>query len=329
MVFAERSRPATAMPRETTPLPAFEQLARRLPIRPTSKDLDAFEDRCMLLSSLRLAPLPVLYCELGLDALVWTWMNTGDPGFNKSVKSFLASVGFDAERMEKAKWAVFNLCRYSDNNTTTSVVSFYRLITEIYAIIERLPIANLTGQFLSDSVQKRINQYSFEALETRNHEIRGRDRKWSRWNRYEPGLRMYLESPIGFTLLYNGTPAAFASLLVFDTELRIMSWQGARPYYYVKGDDKPIYTGHSRGLIGIGWKPLFAQLVEYIALQLGGITHVGLTSAYNLYWTTERYNDGTYHFPLDRALKAYDEVAHALHFVQGEDRNWRKPVLAP
>lgn len=245
------------------------------------------------------------------DRLIQFWINQneilGSEG-ESSLDSLLDYVSKETKKnlgyLEKSRLAACEILKRCDAETVINIYNSIEFINNGFLNkinLEKLLLRNFKNKKTSE---KKINDYSIDIINTDSNSPfdYGKRKKFS---------DIFLDTPIGITLIYKDKPNAVVSFIPKDKNiLMIHQLQGVMPKIYNK---KKEFTGkykwHSRGLFGLDWQKLLVESCIIMA-QEEGYNKIGIKSGYNNIWVKKNL------MKLDDALKKYDRVAERLGFVQ-------------
>ncbi len=278
--------------------------------------LDKFNDDD-LLTLLSYLPSNAIVDELGQDALIWAWVKC--PEDNEIRKSFAKGIenhtDFNIKTLRKAYVASRRFCNI-DN--TSTVVKNHQLISELRKTIQGIYLQKILkshakpGVVLSD---KRMSDYSLDTLHTQDISTSGWAKDWSEKSLNSKHFDIFLDSPIGISLMYKKEPNALVAVHCRDKEtLFINQLQGVRPNKTnEKGESIDSWKLHSRGLMVLEWEKLLVTICEEVAKQFN-LKSIAIQGQKNNHWIHDS----------KKALKRYDETAKQLGYVKQGDKNWYK-----
>ena len=221
-------------------------------------------------------------------------------------------------------------------NTELDIPLDPQLIMDDHAVMERATKGDLDKVDLGIALEAavhpgvklsntRISHYSLFPLKTREShaETAGPAEEW--YGRLIDGsayYKLYMDMPVGFTLLYKDKPQALATFRSWQRDEllvgQLQGVKGSRVYADVfKETGKISATGDSisaRGLAPFEWRKLLMNICEQLAASMHK-ERVGI------------YTHGASRWISGEAAKlAYDKPALEMGFSQGEDRHWHKPL---
>ena len=266
------------------------------------------------------------------DRLIQFWINQneilgseGKPSLNSLLDYVSKETKKNPEYLEKSRLAACEILKQGDAETVINIYSSIEFINNGFLNkinLEKLLLRNLKNEKTSE---KKINDYSIDIVNTANN------------SPFDYGQRkkfrdIFLDTPIGITLIYKDKPNAVVSFIPKDKNiLMIHQLQGVMPKIY---NEKGEFTGklmHSRGLPRLDWQRLLVELSSFVAYTMG-YEKIGIKSGYNNKWVNAHLMN------LHNAVRKYDKVAKRLGFVQDkpsffnfssyifEKRDWYKTI---
>jgi len=137
----------------------------------------------------------------------------------------------------------------------------------------------------------------------------------------------YHDAPLALYLVQKGRPQAILSFVPEGIDrLYVQQLQGLKgvvvdaSYKKLLDKDGKVQRVSSRGLVPILWQELLLSKLAALGKQLG-YKEVVIQGAKNNRWT-RLHTDNTIHLPMERALKAYDEVADRLGAYDEDNGDW-------
>ncbi len=246
------------------------------------------------------------------DRLIQFWINQheilGSEG-ESSLDGLLNYVSKKTKKnqgyLEKSRLAACEILKKGDAETIINIYDSIEFINNGFINkinLEKLLLRNFKNEKTSE---KKINDYSIDFINTDSNSPLdyGKRKKFS---------DIFLDTPIGITLIYKDKPNAVVSFIPKDKNtLMIHQLQGVMPKIYDKeGKFTGEYKWHSRGLFGLDWQKLLVELCIAVAKE-EGYNKIGIRSGYNNRWLNEKGG-----IKIKGALKKYDSVAKRLGFVQ-------------
>jgi hypothetical protein len=272
------------------------------------------------------------------------WVEPGAPRYESDSKltpEILEQFGFDSDIFAKAcNWEIkakrleFDMSKQEmpDDVTTSEILNSYNVMDYILnGGLERVDLAALLMHFKLPEVEftnSKIKHYSLEPLQIKGT-LRNDDYE-ATWNKMNPDPEakkydIYLDTPVGFALMYKGKPNAVAGVAPMGRdELRIFQIQGVTPQIFEpsKEDSKvQVVVGKisARGLARIDWRALLIEATCEIARDLK-IPVVGVQPAEQNQWVHLSK------LGKESAIQTYDQKALQMGFSQTKSGRLYKPV---
>lgn len=282
-------------------------------------------------------PAEVVYASYGADVAVWTVSNTGIDGLSKELDTVLEDAGYNLTDLSACQsWQY----RKHHSMSGAAILAQYTLMQSIKHSL--LPAINLPQIIAANAAPdvglkpKHIDRYSLMPLETKRYNEYWDGGSVKGWDGPDQDViyEMWLDTPIGFTLLYKGLPNAIAGIAMHgDKELMIYQLQGVRGTVVdreqsVFSSDRYIRRTSSRGLCMLDWR----KVIVHIAEEIGKVVQaeqVGIQAGKNNVWTKPRMKDPLPHLTFDEASRLYDHIARRMGFsktMQDTKGNWHKSL---
>jgi len=246
------------------------------------------------------------------DRLIQFWINQneilgseGEPSLVNLLDYVSKETKKNPEYLEKSRLAASEILKKSDAETVINIYDSIEFINNDF--LNKIDLEKLLSENFENkkTSEKKINDYSIDIVNTANN------------SPFDYGKRkkfrdIFLDTPIGITLIYKDKPNAVVSFIPKDKNtFMIHQLQGVMPKIYDKeGKFTGEYKWHSRGLFGLDWQKLLVELCITVAEEVG-YNKMGIKSGYNNHWLNEKGG-----IKIKAALKKYDGVAERLGFVQ-------------
>ena len=286
-------------------------------------------------------PPEVVIDEFGRDVALWATLNASISGDNDAMKAAMREkLGIDTDYLETAHIWVWKQ-RYVDSFSTRQVIAQYEAMEAMRGgAIAAVDLPELLAQSARPGVKlsdARLADYSLAPAEAdfNNYYCGGSIKGWGEDEARQIGYNSWLDAPTGFTLLYRGLPNALGGLALSQLdELMAYQIQGVKAYRFDPttsrySENRVVGSVAARGLAPLDWQKLMIGITEAIATQMN-LSKVAIQAAHNNVWTKEFLaSDVEPHLPIERAVKAYDEPAQRMGYVQdtGEfGKNWHKTL---
>ncbi len=262
--------------------------------------------------------------NFGENALLWTWLRTVFMTKAQELEEQVAQhTGRNKDLLERARISLWQ--KSILNYDVKTFKKAYDLISLTERVAKNINLANLLQAFAKSGVvisKDKIEKYSLETLSVTEKWPYGYSDKY-RWKKEKNGLfySIYLDAPVGICLKYEGLPNAVVSFFPKTADsLLIYQMQGLRGNIKLEGSNSQP-AGHARGLAVLNYLEFCVNLAASIGKELG-FKKIGIQSGNNNRWTREKNNDGTVHFPLEKAIQIYDGTAKNLGFIKDIDNDW-------
>ena len=271
--------------------------------------------------------------EFGQKMLVWVTLNSPYTTISRRFDRAISELtDIDIQTLERSSLYAW---QFLGTAKTSEVMNLYHLTCALdNGILEEVNLPKLLKRCAKEGVtlsDKRIKNYSLESIvPSEDTDTRGYERTWGKKIHRNKVYSIYLDAPIGITLMYKGEPSAIVTFGTKDSHvLMIYQMQGVR-VLVIDYDKKVVVNEHTRGLAVLDMRRFLVELTKELmnlTNSQSGTTfeQLAIRSGHNNRWT-EEYNDGKIHLPLDEALRIYDGTATDLGFSLGKDRNWYKPL---
>ena len=289
--------------------------------------LEKYEHSLDLAIVLESVPPKVIIQEFGEEMLLWTYINyVYSPGKDKLLSACEELTGKSADLLEKARlytWRVLH-----DDNSEL-VMRSYNLYASVQPWISQVNLPSLLQKHQTVPLSpKKLNAYSLEMLLAENRRnIEGYDLHYNRFNIHH-GIRLpiYLDTPVGIALSYEGRPNAYISFAPTNLNtLMVTQIQGSIGYQYQDPLPPEPIKVHARGLAVLHWKPLLIDIATQLAAALS-FKQIAIRSGRNNPWTKPDCHH-IIRLPLSKAIEKYDSFAQSLGFIQRRDKNWYHSLL--
>lgn len=146
---------------------------------------------------------------------------------------------------------------------------------------------------------------------------------------YTSGFNLQIDGLVGLVLCYKDQPVYKVSGMATGTDdFTVQQMQGQLPVRRDKSGEALLVRdpAHSDWLnaVHLPWRSMM-QAVGALVKDLNFST-LRICSAENNPWTADKFSDDGPHFPLERAVKIYNETAESLRFARASDRNWERSL---
>lgn len=246
--------------------------------------------------------------------------------------------GFDEDLFQKAQnWSE----RHNSAYHPSEVLSHYALMDTIAnGGLQTIDLPALLRASAKPGVQlgsQRMEDYELHPIRAaRAGEPRGFSKEWRHTVTFstdteEHFYSIYLDAPVGIVLCYKSKPNAVVAMTTNGREMMIHQLQGIKGY---RADPRLPHNHHdarvngrisSRGLMPLDWQKLMVQVATEMATKMGA-TSLGIQGSKNIRWTKPVRVDANPRMTVEAAIKAYDDSAQRLGFIQEDDGNWRKAL---
>lgn len=286
----------------------------------------------------------VLHEKFGEDFLIWLLNQYpyDDSNREKFHEYLNANTGLDAKLLQNAKYSYgHSTCSVSDVRLAYELGNGGKISLLTRSLIGLLEQNQQDG--LPESVE--LNKFSVGTISLNTItcvQHKGRVKEWytgaqkTRGNRY---YDLYLDSPYGLTIKYDGNPVAVLGLKYKKGILEIHQIQainpyeiiGGKPFHEVDGKYLPnkklkpfgIYDEKKRRLV-FDIRKLLVEMAERWA-QIHGIEKVMIQGAHNNLYIRPIQNEPEPRLALDCAIKIYDKTAERLGYsYDNKSKNWFK-----
>lgn len=199
-----------------------------------------------------------------------------------------------------------------------------RLEEAIYSNLHTIDFEKLLLSSAKEGVtisERRLGDYALSPLKTRHNYNSGYDDYWSKTILDDhSNYQIYLDTPIGFTLLYRKLPNALVGVSCSDyTTVMIKQLQGVRgEFSYQSSKNLKGRKTSARGLMPLDWQKLLVDCIADLVRE-ARFKKLGIQGYVHNHWT-QIYDQ----FTLEQAEAKYDKVAERLGFTKEADNNWYK-----
>lgn len=304
--------------------------------------LDALDaiGRNALATVLAHLPAETVAQEFGHDALFWTGLTYPTSRGKDYLKQICHLIGMDPQCLEKARLSVWRHLAQKDAQT---VLATYTVLDSLNnGLLKTIDLPRIVETHARHSLRKEnIPKYSIAPLNTRKDSEKGYEETWGHLQQRnkDRAFSIYLDTPVGIGLFYNGRPGALAGVLPSSpTCLCILQLQPVAPYVVnetgeligkdgnllgPEAEDKDVQRTFPHGIGELHWQELLLAITRHVAQELG-FTQLSIQSALNNPYT-QKVN-GCPYLPLDVGLTKYDVFALAQGFYQSKDNNWYEDI---
>lgn len=278
-------------------------------------------------------PPALVHQAFGEEVLGWIVFHNlwrGEENFTRYLKYYCEVLHLDPRELEIAKSMSFRL---TTRVASASVLKSLELMKALLALDEEIgprfcrPQMKLSPEHLSEyRIVGRILPQSKDQDEPVR--LYGYDLTWARQPHGKQFAKWmpYQDAPLALYLVQKGRPQAVLSFVTEGVDrLYVQQIQGLKGVIIDVADVQVLEDGKvkrvsSRGLVPILWQELLLSTLASLGKQLG-YKEVVIQGAENNRWT-KPYTDSTIHLPMERALKAYDEVAESLGAFREDNADW-------
>lgn len=280
--------------------------------------------------TLQFMPAQSVYRALGKRMLYWTVGNAHHPQpFNELYWDVAEITGIEPDLLKQTiSWMQY----FTNENEGQRFLAQIGLAETYKSSIDQIDLAKHLQSATKESVElseSRKASYALTPLESRGGMGDGQELNWySGPNPGEISYRVWLDTPVGFGLIYKDRLQAVAGIAASSPdELMIYQLQGITPYRVnLDKQTGKLVRGEKvrpRGLMPLDWRRLMVNITGQLALQANAeFTSIGIQSAKNNKWVTM-------HEPRMSHAEAelrYDIPAIEMGFAEGDDQNWHKPI---
>ena len=260
--------------------------------------------------------------EFGRELLVWVHIISNPwPEFIGYIHTMR-----QMENLARVMIAIGSKNTSEDYQGVKSIIRAHEMLISLEAVLSCFDL----GQVLrtSGSVREsKFSKYSLDLLTTDNVLSEGYDRKYrirttdAKAAMETPKPHIWLDVPLGITVLYRGMPQAVACFLPKDDgqTLLIHQLQRVRPYIVVPPEYTTRHAGGCRGLFNLDAEGLMIKITEALARAFN-FAKIGILSGRNNSWINKKS-----HIPEQKAVETYDGTADRLGFHQERDTRWKHP----
>ena len=321
----------------------MKQVKKSLPKDLSLSSLDALENSTLAELLIHL-PVKEAYESFGADALLWTWLTYRITLADEYREHISRLLRMDSALLEKARLS--NWRNFTRNDAQTVIATYTVLDYLNNGFLKTIDLPALLEKHARSTLRKEnVHKYSLAPLNTNRDYEKGYEKIWGRLQqRYkDSAFSIYLDTPVGIGLFYNGRPGALAGIIPSSpTCLSIFQLQPVAPYVVdEKGDpikkngkpqeegdpDKAAQRTFPHGIGELYWQNLLLNITRHVAKELG-FAQLSIQSAHNNPYT-KRDKRRHINLLLDIGLTKYDAFARAQGFHQHDDNNWYEDILDP
>ncbi|MBI5158546.1 hypothetical protein HY992_00310 [Candidatus Micrarchaeota archaeon] len=275
-----------------------------------------------------LLPPDLLFSCFGVDAVVWAYAETHPRAACDGLKEFLECKGFDGVALTKARAAAWtrSATSHAELFTAGRIKAAHDIMVRLQEAVSEIGLPAIVARNLLKP--REATRYGLVSAVTRMYEIDGEDPRWDR-KRLDDArtLNVYLDTPTGVILLYEGLPNAVATFFPTDAGQTLMIEQlqliAPKP---VNGKTVSRRLLSPKGLFDFDWKNAMVAACVEVA-RFFGFEKIGVQGGGLNKWVGEDFTFGLVHLDIEKAIEIYDDTAERMGFVKGVDGNWRKLVV--